>query len=194
MNFIKAFRERFSLRGFFTTADAKKFLAKKKAGKGYYKLLLHNLSKKGEITRATKGSYTFMKEGSGISSTITPSYHGLQEALTIHGIWGQATNQILITPRKVRSGERQVLGRKVLVRRINRKMFFGDRAVNYAGEWLNVSDIEKTLIDFYYFHEPLDRQMLRKLLAKINMEKLRAYLKMAPKITKGRVLKTLREN
>jgi len=194
MKFIKAFRERFSRRGFFTTTDVKMFLAEKNAGKGYYKLLLHNLSKKGEITRAMKGSYTFRKEEAGISSAITPSYHGLQEALTIHGIWGQATNQLLITPRKVRSGERQALGRKVIVRRISRKMFFGDKAVNYAGEWLNVSDIEKTLIDFRHFNEPLDRKTLKKLIAKTDNEKIIAYLKMAPKTTRERVLKTLREN
>ncbi|VVB99915.1 Uncharacterised protein [uncultured archaeon] len=184
MKLMKGFRQRFSVRVFFRSGEVKKFFAEKGAAKGYYKLLLHNLAKKGEIKRLKKGVYTFGPASVNLSSIFSPAYHGLQEALSIHKIWNQATNQIIITPRKVRSGERLVLGRKVIVRRIARKMFFGAEMLNYAGEWIEVSDPEKTLIDFYYFREPLDKDTRRALLRKIDVKKLEAYLKMCPDATR----------
>ncbi|MBI4210368.1 MAG: hypothetical protein HY544_02570 [Candidatus Diapherotrites archaeon] len=189
---IKEFRERFAGRGHFTVQDAKKFLKEKGAGEGYSKLLLHNLARRGEIFRITKGAYTFTKGTSALSSVFSPSYHGLQEALTIHRIWGQGTNQVIITPRKVRSGEREIIGRKVIVRRIGRKMFFGHEIVNYGGEWLSVSDPEKTLLDFLYFREPLDRETQKKLLKMTDAKTLRKYLKLAPKTTRQMALKAFR--
>ena len=182
---------RFCARRLFSSKDAQKFLEERGAGKGYWKLLLHNLSKSGKIFRIGKGQYTFNGANSPIDAALFPSYHGLQEALSIHGYWQQQANQILITPRKVRSGERDVLGRKVIVRRIARKMFFGFESINYGDEWINVSGPEKTLIDFYYFSEPLDKETLGKILEKIDRKTLAEYAAAMPKITRQKMEKGL---
>lgn len=191
MKFMGEFRARFSGRGHFTSSDAEKFLRELGAGKGYHKLLLHNMAKRGGIFRITRGVYTFKADASALSGVYTPSYHGLQEALSIHGIWGQATNQVIITPRKVRGGIREMLGRRVIVRRISRKMFFGSESVNFGGEWLEVSDPEKTLIDFHYFKEPIDHATMRKLLKRVDAKKLGAYIKMVPKTTRQRIVNAM---
>ena len=88
MKFMKELRERFSQRAHFTSGDVEKFLIQKGAGKGYHKLLIYNLSRKGEIFRITRGNYTFHNGISSLESVFVPSYHGLQEALTILGVWG----------------------------------------------------------------------------------------------------------
>src|SRR3989344_5336918 len=194
MKYLKQFRERFRGREKFSINDAKKFLSQKWSTGQYIKLLIHNLVKNGEIFRIAKGSYTFTRDFSKLESVFSPSYHGLQEALSIHKIWGQATNQILITPRKVRSGQRVALGRKVIIRRISRKMFFGDQMVNYAGEWFNVSDPEKTLIDFAYFNEPLESKTLKALLKKTDMEILESYLKLCSARTQKKTMKMVAQS
>ncbi|EQD66731.1 transcriptional regulator, partial [mine drainage metagenome] len=76
-----------------------------------------------------------------------PFYYGLEDALSLRGFWEQETNPVIITPRKVRNGVRQFDSRNYVVRRIDRKMFFGYTFVNYEEFYIPVSDTEKTLID-----------------------------------------------
>ncbi|MDP2973443.1 MAG: hypothetical protein Q8N60_00180, partial [Candidatus Diapherotrites archaeon] len=68
-------------------------------------------------------------------------------------------------------------GANVLVRRINRKMFFGFDLIKYYEHWLPVSDIEKTLVDFFYFKEPLSKETLEEIKQKLEKKKLNQYLK-----------------
>ena len=127
-----------------------------------------------------------------VEKIFSPSYHGLQDALSIYGLWQQQTIPVLITPRKVRSGERMVLDSKILVRRINRKMFFGFEEKKYFDSWITISDMEKTLIDFVYYGEPLDKQTLRKMKKKINMKTMNSYLRLVNKKTREKVLGLLK--
>ncbi len=190
MKYMKQFREWFSGR-VFSASDVKRFLVEKGAGIHYAKLLLHNLAARGELRRIGRGFYSFGGADSGIDAAFYPAYHGLQDALSLYGAWGQATNQVIITPRKVRAGEREILGRKVLVRRISRKMFFGHTAMRLGGGWLNVSEPEKTIVDFFYFREPLGRHALKNLLRKSDRKRLLLYLKKAGKRTERAAMKAM---
>jgi predicted transcriptional regulator of viral defense system len=171
----------------FTIRDVKLFCQKFKVNKNYISLLLHNLLKNHELIRITKGKYTFQRDIQIVGFAFSPFYYGLQDALSLRNLWTQETNPVVITPLKVRSGLRTFLDGNYIVRRIDRKMFFGYEMIKYRDFWIPVSDIEKTLIDFVYFKEPLSNEVLGEIKQKINKEKLRAYLKKSPKFVQRRI-------
>lgn len=191
MKYAKEFRQHFAKAQAFTARDARIFLRGKGASSQYSKLFLHNLVRRGELHSITKGVYTFHEEMQAVGMAYAPYYYGLQDALSLQGVWEQETNPVLITPRKVRPGMRTFLGNNYLVRRIARKMFFGFTAVKYGEFWINVSDPEKTLVDFCYFMAPLSKEALEELKGKIDRKKLAQYLKRTPGQTKKRVEKML---
>ncbi len=191
MKYLEKFTSRFSKNPVFTTADAKIFLGSLGAKKNYAYLLLSNLLKRGKIHRLKKGTYSFKDDPTLAGFAFSPSYHGLQDALSIKNLWEQETNTIIITPRMVRSGVREMLGGTVIVRRINRKMFFGFESVKYSGTWISVSDAEKTLIDFAYFKQPLDAATVEEIKKRVDGKKLAEYLKKSPKWVEKKVRKML---
>jgi predicted transcriptional regulator of viral defense system len=192
MKYQKEFENKFKER-IFSTRDLRIFLKQMGASENYVSLFLNNNIKKGRIVRLKKGVYSFSSNIENIEKAFSPSYHALQDALSIHGLWTQQTIPVLVTPKKIRSGERQVLGSKILIRRINRKMFFGFEEKKYFGSWVSVSDLEKTLIDFYYYNEPLDKKVISKIIKKINSKKLLQYLKQTNKRTEEKVKKILKK-
>jgi len=189
MKYMQDFLDTFSSREIFSTQDVKFFLKSKGASKKYVSLFLNKLISNRKIIRLTRGFYSFSKKIDFIEKAIFPSYHGLQDALTLHSLWGQQTIPILITPRKFRSGERVIAGGKVLLKRINRKMFFGYETIPQLNSWTTVSDIEKTLIDFAYYNEPLSKETLKEIKKKINKKKLAKYLKQTTKKLRNKVQK-----
>ncbi len=191
VKYLEKFTSRFSKAPAFTTADAKIFLGSLGAKKNYSYLLLSNLLKRGKLHRLKKGAYSFKDDPVLAGFAFPPSYHGLQDALSIKGLWEQETNTVIITPRKVRSGAREMLGGTVIVRRIGRKMFFGFESVKYSGTWISVSDVEKTLIDFAYFKQPLDAATIREIKKRVDKKQLEEYLKKCPKWVAKRVRKML---
>lgn len=154
----------------------------------YANVLLNYLLKKDKIKRIEKGFYTLYDDPTLIVFAIRPSYIGLQAALSIHNLWEQETNTIIVTPKKIRSGKREVFGTNVIVRRINKKYFFGYELINYDNFLIPVSDKEKTLIDLIYFKQPLDKKIISKL--KIDKKRMKEYIKKYPKFVKKRFLKT----
>lgn len=180
MKYIKQLREHFLTQPVFSIRDVKTYLSQSKISRQYVHTLLHHLLKRNELTRITKGFYTLKNDPNVLSFAFSPSYHCLQDALSIHNLWDQETNTVLVTPRKVRTGARQILGTNVIFRRIKRSMFFGFDFVKYYDLWIPVSDIEKTLIDFFYFNEPLDKRTIKEILKKIDKKKLKKYLKKVP--------------
>lgn len=187
MKYIKEFRKHFSTFPVFSIKDAKIFLSGKKISIEYLYLLINNLLKRGEMFRITRGIYTFKKDPSVITFAFSPSYHALQDALSIHNLWEQETNTIIVTPLHVRTGIRELFGATVIIRRIDRSMFFGFEMVKHLDSWLPVSDVEKTLIDFAYFKEFLDKKTLKEMKRRIDKKKLENYLKKVPKETRKRV-------
>lgn len=191
MKYTKELREEFSKKPVFSLRDVKTRFTAKKISPNYASVLLNHLLKRNEVHRVAKGYYSFYNDPNVVAFAIQPSYFGLQDALSFHGLWQQQTIPLLITPRKIRSGFRMVMGSKVLVKRTQRTLFFGFEMKKYLDFWVPVSDPEKTLIDFYYFNQPLDKQTIKKLLKKIDSKKLAEYLKQVPKKTRKKIEKAI---
>ncbi len=165
----------------------KRFLGKKQK-KEYIYTVINNLIKKNEIKIITKGYYTIHDESSLIVFCFKPSYMGLQDAMSLHGIWEQETIPIVLTTRKVRTGIRKVMGMNVLIRRIDRRYFFGFDYYKSGNFYFPYSDIEKTFIDMVYFRQYLDKEYLKVFRKKIDRKKLNSYLKAYPKKFREKVL------
>jgi len=184
MKYINAVREHFAFRPVFRIQDVKVLLNKQGPSDAYIYLLVHNLAKCGEIKRLTRGIYTFRKEAEVTGFAFSPFYYGLQDALSFRKLWEQETNSIVITPRRVRSGQRTIGGARTIVRRIDRRMFFGFDTIRFHDLYLPVSDVEKTLIDFLYFREPLRKDVLETMRGQIRKDVLKSYLKRTPECVK----------
>ena len=185
MKKTKELREFFKEIPAFTIND---IVRKLSISRNYAWLMVHNLVRKGELIRIKKGFFTFYKDIEVVGFAFSPFYYGLQEALSLLGIWGQQTNPVVITPKKVRSGIRKFLGRNYIVKRIPRRLFFGFELRKYYKFWIPVSVPEKVLLDFYYFKEPLDGEIEKKLLEISSKTKLLKFAKRFPK----RVLKNIK--
>jgi len=157
----------------------------------YEKQLIRNLLLRGKIKKLVKGCYTMHDDSSLAVYCFSPSYLGLQDALSFHGIWEQETIPVIVTVRKVRQGIRKVLGANVLVRRITKKYLFGFEYFRQNGFYLPYSDIEKTVIDMVYFNEKFTNDAIRLLKKRIDMKKMNSYLKAYPAKLRQRVMKIL---
>jgi predicted transcriptional regulator of viral defense system len=157
-------------------------VAEARLGEGYAKTFVHNLRKKGKITELMKGWYTFRNSPYLITIPLGEAYVGLGTAAYIHGAWKQVPNVDILTTRasqRIRAGERIVGGRKVIVRRISREMYFGyeQMVLEEAGGPVRVSDPEKTLIDIIYYNYPFADEIIPGLKEIIKKEKIDLYLK-----------------
>jgi len=169
-----------------TRQELFRILAHAGSGKEYRDLLLHNLLKKGIIKRIARGTYTAFNDVQLAGFAFKPFYYGLQDALSLLNLWEQETVPVIITTRSVRRGIRTFDGANYLVRHIDRRMFFGHELMKYGDFWIPVSDVEKTLIDFTYFNEPLPKEAAREIIEKIDRQKLMGYLrKCGPRLRKN---------
>ena len=179
MKYLNEFRKAFSGEAspVFRISEAKTFLKLRGAHRAYVYTMIHNLIVNKEIIRITRGVYTFHTEEATVAGfAFSPFYYGLENALTIHRLWDQMTNPVILTTRKVRIGVRQFAGRNYVVRRVNEEFLFGYEIINYSGVWVPVSDVEKTLLDMIYFHHNLDEETLNLVLKKIDIKKFLEYL------------------
>ncbi len=174
MTYSDQLAEHFSAQPSFSVGDAKRLFAG--ISEGYLDVFLHNLAMKNRIHRISRGIYTFHDDPQVVGFAFRPFYYGLQDAMSLHNIWGQETNPVVITPRKVVSGLRQFEGANYVVRRVNRKMFFGYELMRYGEMWIPVSDVEKTFMDMVYFEQNISRDALMAFKQKIDGKKLFSYL------------------
>jgi len=175
--------------------DAKsisRIIRNKKNIKQYNKQLIRNLILKGKIKRLTKGFYTIHDEASLAVFCFSPAYLGLQDSLSFYDLWEQETIPIIVTTRKVRQGIRKILGMNILIRRLDKKYFFGLEYEKYGDFYVPISDIEKTFIDMVYFRQRIDRDLIKNFKNKINKKKLNSYLQKYSKIIKKQVLNLLK--
>jgi len=177
IKYIPEIMELFKKTAVVATRDIKIYLKQK----GYSYLLLSNLVKQGKIKRITKGFFTIYDDPLTSVFCFRPAYVGLQEALSLHNLWEEETNVVIVTTRKVRIGIRELLGSNVLVHRINPKYFFGFTFLKYGEFFVPVSDIEKTLLDFIYFKQPLSKNVILEIKKSLDVKKLKNYLKAYPK-------------
>ncbi|MCW1294639.1 MAG: hypothetical protein OH338_03000 [Candidatus Parvarchaeota archaeon] len=194
VKYREEFIEYFKDRNYFSIKDAELFLMQKGATKEYARLMLYAMERKGKIRRLKRGYYSFNSNLDAIGFIFEPFYYGLQEALSLHGLWEQQTNPVIITTRKVRTGVRSILGRNVVVRRIQRKMFFGYEAKRIGSSFIPVSDVEKTLIDFVYFKVKITKEVLEKMEKRLDKEKLQRYLEKLDKNLRIKVDNLLKMN
>jgi len=164
----------------------KKFINKK--NKKYIYIIINNLIKKKKINKITKGFYTIYEDPSLAVFCFKPSYLGLQDALSVHGLWEQETVPIIITTRKIRPGKRKIFEMNVLLRRIDKKYFFGFDYVKQGDFYFSVSDVEKTLIDMLYFKQRIEPEVLNNFRKRIDRKKFISYLKVYPKKFRKRAL------
>lgn len=153
--------------------------------KYYPKRIINYLISKGRIKKLTKGYYTKTDNISLSVYCFQPAYLGLQDSLSHHNIWEQETIPIIITGKKVRTGIRRILGKNVLLRRIQKKYFFGIEYTLENGLAIPYSDIEKTFLDMVYFKEKLSEDVLSQFKKRMDKKKLRRYLKLYPKRIKS---------
>lgn len=165
-----------------------RIIASKKKVKQYAKRLVRYLISKGKIKRLTKGCYTAFDDASLAVFCFQPAYLGLQDALSFHNLWEQETVPVIVTTRKVRPGIRNILGTNVLIRRIEKKYFFGLEYLNQGSAALPYSDIEKTFMDIVHFRERLDKDVLSAFKDRIDKKTLSAYLKRYPEKIRRRAL------
>ena len=190
IKYINEIREFFKESPVVSIGSLKKFINKK--NKDYIYLLINNLLQKKEIKKITRGFYTIHEDPSLIVFCLKPAYLGLQDSLSIHNLWEQETNPVVITVKKVRQGIRKVFGNNVVIRRIKGKYFFGFEYKKQGSFYFPYSDIEKTFIDMIYFRQNLDEELIKNFKEKIDKKKLNSYLKKYPKRFKDRVLSYLR--
>jgi len=174
-----------------STRDIRLIINKNITRKNYTHLLVHNLIKSGRVKKVVKGFYTVHDDSTVAVFCFKPAYIGLQDALSLHNLWDQESNAVIITAKKVRSGVRRILDSNVVVHRINPRYFFGSELIKYGNFYVSVSDVEKTLIDFVYFKEPLDKEVLKEIKRRVEKEKINKYLKHYPKRIKKNVLRLL---
>jgi predicted transcriptional regulator of viral defense system len=144
--------------------------------RGYALLLLHKLAKKGEVHRITRGWYSRSDDPVVSVFAFRPAYLGLEEALSLRGLWEQETNVVLVTPRRIRQGRRNVMGSTVVVHRIDRGRYFGFDYLRYGDFFVPVSDVEKTVIDLAYFGRWLGSEVLSEVKGRLDHHKLTGYL------------------
>ncbi len=153
-----------------------RIVTRKKKTTHYAKQLVHNLLLRKKIKKVTKGWYTLHNEASLAVFCFQPSYLGLHDALSYHGLWEQETIPIIITTRKVRTGIRSVLGSNVQIYRLPSEYYFGiEHSLEQTGA-LPYSDIEKTCIDFAFFKQNIPTSAVNELRKRINRKKLGQYL------------------
>ncbi len=193
MKYIDAVRSMFSGEAFpvFTMRDLKIALSDKGISAGYLRLLVHTLLSNDEITRITRGVYTFYNNAFVSGFAFKPFYYGTECALSMRGISTQMTNPVTITTRNVRPGVRTFRGRNYLIRRIDKKYFFGYELLKYGSFWMPVSDIEKTVIDMIYFGDGIRDELLDGINKSIDRKKLNGYLKRYSKGFREKVISKL---
>lgn len=153
----------------------------------YAKQLIRNLILSKKIKKLAKGIYTIYNDSSLIVFCFK-GYLGLQDALSIYNLWEQETIPVIITTKKVRQGIRKIMGSNVLVRRLDKKYFFGFDYIKHENFYLPYSDIEKTFIDLIYFRQKINKETLENIRNRINRAKLKKYLKVYPKRINKKVL------
>ncbi len=190
MKYARYIKEHFSKPDFpvFRISDIKIQFQNAHISEGYIYLMLHNLVKRGEAIRITRSIYTLHKDSVVVGFAFAPFYYGLENALSIRGISNQGTNFIVVTPRNVRTGIRTFKGRNYRVQRIQKQHMFGYETIKYGEFWIQVSDVEKSLIDILYFQKGIRDELLNEIIPKINRNKLKNYLKRYGKSFSKRVM------
>ena len=163
-----------------TFNSIKMIVKDKKNIKQYTKQIIRNLIRQNKIKKITKGFYTTHEDPS-LAVFCFSGYLGVQNAMSFHNLWEQETVPVIITARRVRSGRRVVFGANIVIKKINKKYFFGFEYYKDGDFYFPYSDVEKTFIDMVYFKQPFDKELLKNFRRRIDRKKLKQYITKYPK-------------
>lgn len=161
----------------FTFRDAELALKKKGITGSYLRLMVHKYYASGRIKRITKGVYTFHEDVIVAGFAFRPFYYGLESALSMLGVSLQASNNIVMTTRNVRTGVRSFQGRNYIIIRIKSQLLFGFSTIKVGSFWVPVSDLEKTVIDMLYLKVPIREELYPAIAKRLDKRKFEEYLK-----------------
>ena len=161
----------------FTFRDAELALKKKGITARYLRLMMHKYYASGRIKRITKGVYTFHDDAIVAGFAFQPFYYGLESALSILGVSTQASNNIVMTTRNVRTGIRSFQGRNYKILRIKGELLFGFSTMRVGGFMVPVSDLEKTVIDLLYLKVPIREELYQEISKRLDKRRFEVYLK-----------------
>ncbi|ASI13816.1 transcriptional regulator antitoxin [Candidatus Mancarchaeum acidiphilum] len=179
MRYVKPFLEYFKSFPTFTVNDVKLFLHKNGAGGNYYKIFMHNMVKSGNVFSVSRGRYTLHDDPVIAGFAFSPFYYGMEMALTYYKLWDYMTPISIVTTKRIRNGQIEILGRNASLRRIQKDKFFGYSMVYYKDNlYIPMADIEKTFIDSVYFHSRFNKEVYAAMARKIDKKKLTRYLKL----------------
>ncbi len=179
MKYVDTIEKAFNVTDYpvFTIRDAALALKSKKIGDGYLRLMLHKYVKSGKIKRITRGAYTFHDDAIVVGFAFRPFYYGLESALSMLGVSLQASNNIVMTTRNVRTGIRAFQGRNYEVVRISSNLLFGFSTIGVGNFWVPVSDLEKTLVDMLYLNIPIREELYHAISKKLDRIRFDGYIK-----------------
>lgn len=173
-----------------TFNSIKMIVKDKKNIKQYTKQIIRNLIRQNKIKKITKGFYTTHEDPS-LAVFCFSGYLGVQNAMSFHNLWEQETVPVIITARRVRSGRRVVFGANIVIKKINKKYFFGFEYYKDGDFYFPYSDVEKTFIDMVYFKQPMDKELLKNFRRRIDRKKLKQYIVKYPKRFRKKVIDTV---
>lgn len=172
-------------------SSIERIIQNKKEVRQYSKQLIRNLLLKKKIKPLARGYYSIYDEPLLNVFCFLPSYLGLQDALSAHNLWEQETIPIIITSKKIRPGLRKTQLGNILIRRIDKRYMFGIEYKKVGDFYLPYSDIEKTVIDMFYFNQITNNDIINNMKKVINKKKLSKYLKKYPRRFREKVKKNL---
>lgn len=158
----------------------------------YAKLLVFHLLKKKIIQKLIKGYYTKHHDISLAVLCLKPAYLGLHNAMSFHNVWEQETIPVIITSKKVKTGIRRINNNNILIRKTNPAYLFGIEYLQDGNYYLPYSDVEKTLIDMVVYKERISPEVMKNFKKRINILKLKNYLRHYSKKTQDNVLKIIK--
>lgn len=152
---------------------------------------LSRMAKRKRIYSITKGVYSPEKRDEVAGFAFTPFYYGGMAALMIRDMIDDQVKMEIMTTRRVKTSFVAVFGgdSAVVVHHIPRKYYFGFEDLKYGDITVPVSDLEKTLIDLFYYRERLSLQDYAGILKGIRKDVLERYLKHYDKHTKVSVMR-----
>lgn len=184
MTIAKEILKKFSEYPTFSYNDVELYLMQRAKGCNIARIISY-MKSKDYIYGIRKGVYSTRNDAAISGFAFQPFYYGLTYAMTIRELWTQESSPEIITLKRVKKNNVEVFNGKyiVVLHHSDPKYFFGYENVKYGNINIPVSDIEKTLIDLFFYKNRLALQEYSGLLKALNKKRLKHYLAVYDKHT-----------
>lgn len=133
-----------------------------KIDSSFHKQRLSEWQKKGYIRKIRQGFYIFsdleISEGTLFifaNRIHQPSYISLEMALSVYGLIPEGVYEITSVTSNKTTRLQTVVG-NFIYRHIKPELMFGYELKEYNGHYYKIAEIEKAILDFFYFHPDID--------------------------------------